>query len=275
MSAIIKERVEEKPIIEDTLNLVVGDNLESQMALDFLYYQKLDCYIHLKNNVPKKEDGSLDLCHSFSNFPHVAFDYYFNSAKESSLPILIVKRDDSLYGAWHSLSGVRNYWRDNLLWNMNHDMEGGWKNDFEYWSRRNQDSSYPDSIVCLDKSGKISYKGPVENAPLDLKGQLEKRGLIQEERLIRENLQEPGYNFNGWRNVVSWEIGSLDELAKLKDDVGRGRIIKPETRTVLFAEELEDLQKGRKEEIIISDKRTYSTYFKQGENLFGFTADLY
>ncbi|MBS3071186.1 hypothetical protein J4407_02720 [Candidatus Pacearchaeota archaeon] len=250
----------------DGLVLLVNNCDESQEALDFLYRHELNVKIVLG------EERAKDWHHFYSEDD----DFYRNSFNEPSPPSLIVtsfNESSNSSGRYTSLSGIRAYLRYKLL-NELMEKEGfeksDWK-DFFYWT--NVETFYPSQeyeenrfgkkqnlVTCFNqKRGKI-FEGPIDRAPFKMESQMNQ------------------HRYNDWHKVSSWEIGKLKELSGLKNE--KGIIIKPETRTVLFEEELADLQSGRKDKIIVADNASimhvnYEVYFNDEGVLRGIYANMF
>ena len=253
-----KKIVEDDPP-QDILGLVVDNSDESQLALDFVYGNGLNPQIFLGK-------GRLFMGCEFIN--GYVFD---NSFKESSPPFLVVQKFREHLGTWgySSLSGVRAYLRNRIL----DELKEGDQSTHEFFYWRDIDTYYPSSkwdkekgqhtneilklVTCFNQRGERIFKGSIDRAPHKLEEPLNKHG------------------YKDWQDVSSWEIGGLDELQKMQDE--KGIIIKPETRTVLFWEELQILREGR--EIIVRDSRsmmhvTYEAYFNDEGIVRGLHASM-
>lgn len=259
--------VEEREIPQDELYLVVGDNDESQLALDFVHRHGLNPSIVLGKGraFPRGYDISEV---SFFNG-----NLYANSFGERSPPLLVVQRlgEHSETLGYHSFSGVRTYLRRKILDELRESEELSVR-DFFYW--RNVDTFYPSSrfdekthkhtneelklVTCFDKQRGRIFEGSINRAPHKL-----------EESLSR-------HDYTHWHDVSSWEIGGLDELQELRDE--RGVIIKLQTRTVLFPDDVEILR--NKKLVITGDSRstmhvTYEAYFNNKGTIFGIYAHMF
>ncbi|HLA23719.1 MAG TPA: hypothetical protein VJZ93_04265 [Candidatus Nanoarchaeia archaeon] len=239
----------------DALWLVIGDNDESQMALDFLKRNKLNPEILIGTG--RAFSGGYD----DSRVPLSSAVLYEGSSKNAT-PLIVVKKREMITSTWcyRSFDGVKAYVREKLGEELFGDKFG--TNPIRFW--REIDTFYNDrdrkrDATFFELPDRVSYKGDIDSAPYNLKSQLP-------ESLAR-----------GWHDVSGWKVGNIERLLKLEDK--KGWIIDRDTKTILTGHEIRNLINDRVKNIVTKNSssiyhKEYGAYYKSGNNLCGIYASM-
>lgn len=238
--------------VPDDLYLIVDDSEESQAALDFVYHNGLNPHVFLGG---------------FKGFgrvvPKVNANLFANSFEEPEVPFLVAYQSGrvSTWG-YPSFSGIKVYAREKIEAELFGDKFGMkperfWKNVRTFYSS-SEGNVRQNLVTCFDQKGERIFEGLIDRAPHKLEAPLSRHG------------------YDTWHEVSSWEIGGLDELQRMQAE--NGVIIKPETRTVLFPEDLLNLRNGRI--VITEDSRspynvTYGAFFNDEGTITGLYANMF
>ncbi len=168
-----------------------------------------------------------------------------------SYPMLINWKESGF--PWNGLKGVKQFVRFDLYKRECIDFKNEPRIN-SFWEDKSR------QISCFDTHYKEIYVGCLKNAPHPV-------DLIKRELAI--------HWYNSWNEVISQEVGDWDLLIKMRSK--DGEIIDKHTKTVLFADEVEQL-KTKKRVVTLADSSymdvNYTSYFIDGKNkLFRFHAN--
>lgn len=216
----------------------VDESKESRMAVKYLK----DAGLQVKCRMPLPTQRE-DLWQTLESFLETNLVSFANSRKEPLYPCLWVPStwigpmivDGIVY---LSFSGVKSFLREFILdkkvGKREHHLMGTLISDQQkiktFYPRENLNL-----VSCFDKQGRIIFEGEIGKAPHKLLAPLSE------------------HNYPYWHDVGSWEIGSLDELCRKRDN--SGVIVDRKTATVLFDDDVERLKNG--ETIPFLDSRCY------------------
>ncbi len=236
--------------LEEERWLFVDNSENSKRAIIYFQQQKIPITVVESN----EEKVLRDLKHTSP--------WFANSFNEPLLPTLIFESPQ--YGpaiSYPSFSGVKAYLRGKMYENLPQG-KMYWKEVKTFFPEREYDSQKgfgkkKNLVACFNEEKEVIFEGGLEKAPFSFQQFLEE------------------HDFKEWYKVSCWKIGNLVELSNKKN--AHGVLVDPETSTIIFPDEEENLKEGRK--IIVQDSRsiyhvTYEAYFNHQNIIFGIFADM-